>query len=144
MRIDHQESGISYEITEERGGFKLVNSCTNRPYFFKESYEALWLAIELIRNSSFDNLTEDDLKEIYKSSRVALSSVPKSLIAMLRREKISRTYYDQIFLELLSLHRSGKESVLISNKTNFIVHHELGHLIRNFVGSKSSLPVDKV
>jgi hypothetical protein len=140
MRITHEESGTVYEITEQKGSFTLTDSSSERSYSFKESYEALWCAIELIRNSSFDKLKEDDLKEISKYAQVSLSSIPKSLIAMLKREKINRTYYDQTFLKLLSSYRIAIKTVVISNKTNFIVYHELAHLVRGFTGTKLSIP----
>jgi hypothetical protein len=140
MRIIHEESGAVYEITEQKGNFTLMDSSTGRSYAFKESYEALWCAIELIRNSSFDKLNEDDLKEISKHAQVTLSSIPKSLISMLKREKINRTYYDQTFLKLLTSYRSAKETVVVSNKTNFSICHELAHIVRGFTGTKLSIP----
>jgi hypothetical protein len=64
-------------------------------------------------------------------------------MATLKREKISRTYYDQIFLKLLSSYRTGTESVLVSNKTNFIVYHELAHMIRSIMGVRLSVTAVK-
>lgn len=144
MTVHHEESKTVYDITEHESNYKLVDSSTNRTYFFKESYEAVWFVIELIRNSSFDKLSEDDLKEITKRSHLDLPVIPKSLIAMLKREKISRTYYDQIFLKLLSQYRAGVDSITVSNKTNFIVNHEVGHLVRNITGAKPSFPSVKI
>jgi dsRNA-specific ribonuclease len=144
MRINHEESGAVYEIREQKGSFTLTDSSTGRSSVFKESYEALWGAIELIRNSSLDKLNEDDLKVISKHAQVALSSIPKSLIPALKREKINRTYYDQTFLKLLSSYRGGKETIVVSNKTNFIVHHELAHLVRAFMGTKLTIPTARI
>lgn len=142
MRISHAESGTTYQITEEKGTIVLLDSSTNRSYTFKEYYEALWCAIELIRNSSFDQLNDLDLSEVCKRAHISLDTLPRSVMTTLKREKISRTYYDQIFLKLLSSYRAGSETVLVSNKTNFIVYHELAHMIRSIMGVR--LPVTAV
>jgi hypothetical protein len=140
MRIRHDESGNVYEITEEKGGFKLLDSRTNRAHTFKEAYEAIWMAIEIIRNTSFDFVGDDDLEHITKRAHLNTSSLPKSLLSSLKREKINRTYYDQIFLKILSHYRSGHEEVVVSNKTNFIVDYEITFLVRKSLGVNLSIP----
>jgi hypothetical protein len=143
MQISHAESGTTYQITEQNGSVVLLDSSTNRSYSFKEYYEALWCAIELTRISSFDLLNDLDLIELCKRSHISLDTLPKSVMATLKREKINRTYYDQIFLKLLSSYRAGSESVLVSNKTNFIVYHELAHMIRGIMGVRISMTAVK-
>ncbi|MBT1696748.1 hypothetical protein KK083_07675 [Fulvivirgaceae bacterium PWU4] len=140
MRVSHEESGIFYDILEEKGNFRLIDSSTNRSYNFKEAYEALWATIELMRNLSFDILAEMQLQEIMKRSHVSLSSIPRSVLQVLKKEKISRTHYDQIFLRLLSQYRSGIQAIAFSNKTNFIIDHEVMFLLRKFSGLSLSVP----
>lgn len=140
MRVSHEESGIFYDIVEEKGNFRLIDSSTNRSYNFKEAYEALWATIELMRNLSFDILAEMQLQEIMKRSHVSLSSIPRSVLQVLKKEKISRTHYDQIFLRLLSQYRSGIQAIAFSNKTNFIIDHEVMFLLRKFSGLSLSVP----
>lgn len=134
MRVSHEESGIFYDILEEKGNFRLIDSSTNRSYNFKEAYEALWATIELMRNLSFEILPEMQLQEIMKRSHVSLSTIPRSALQVLKKEKISRTHYDQIFLRLLSQYRSGIQAIAFSNKTNFIIDHEVMFLLRKFSG----------
>lgn len=141
MRVSHEESGIFYDIIEERGSFKLVDSSTHRSYHFKEAYEALWAAIELMRNNSFDMLADLHFQEIMRRSHISWSSaMPRSVLALLKKEKISRTYYDQIFLKLLTQYRSGTKSVAVSNKTNFVVDHEIAFLLRKFSTASLAIP----
>jgi hypothetical protein len=140
MRVSHEESGIFYDIIEERGNVKLVDSSTNRSYNFKEAYEALWAAIEMMRNVSFDLLADIQIQEIMKRSHVSLSVVPRSVLGVLKKEKISRTYYDQIFLKLLTQYRSGRQAIAFSNKTNFIIDHEISFLLRKFPGIGLAIP----
>jgi len=135
MKVSHQESGILYEITEENGAVKLLDFSTSKSYTFKEAYEAIWMTIELIRNHSFDFIIEDDLNKIAQRAHLSLSGIPRSLIALLKREKINRTYYDQFFLKMLSLYRSGNEAIAVSNKTNFIIDHEISFLLRRSFAS---------
>jgi hypothetical protein len=144
MRIVHVEGNVSYQVTEQKSGVTLLDSSTNRSHTFKETYEALWCTIELIRNTSFDRLSEEEIHDMCKRSQLTINTVPKSLLTMLRREKISRTHYDQIFLKLLSAYRAGTEQVQLSNKTNFIIYHELVHLLRDVMRPKLGAPVVKV
>ena len=137
MRIYHEESNVYYEITEQKGVYKLVDSKTSRMYTFKESYEAIWQAIELIRINSFDVLSEDDLSAIWKAFRFTIP-FPKTLLGNLKREKVNRTYYDQVFMKVLSQYRSGAEVIQLKNNSNFSIQHELVHLIRQMMGSKVS------
>lgn len=140
MKIKHNESGNVYEIIEAKGGFKLIDSGVNRAYTFKEAYEAIWAAIELIRNISFDSISDARFLQIAKRSHVAISLSPKSVMSSIKKEKIIRTYYDQIFLKILSQYRSGQETVVVSNETNFSVSHELSFLIRKSIGANLSIP----
>jgi hypothetical protein len=140
MRVSHEESGIFYDIIEESGNFRLIDSSTNRSYNFKESYEALWATIELMRNTSFEILADLHLQEIMKRSHLSLTTIPRSVLALLKKEKISRTYYDQIFLRLLTQYRSGTRAIAFSNKTNFVVDHEIAFLLRKFSGAGLSIP----
>src|SRR5688572_21010594 len=98
MKIRHDESGNVYEIIEEQNGFRLLESSTNRSYTFKEAYEAIWMAIEIIRNSSLQSLAEAHLQTITKRAKLDIST-PKSLLSSIKKEKIIRTYYDQLFLK---------------------------------------------
>jgi hypothetical protein len=143
MKIYHEESNVYYEIAEQKGGYKLVDSKTNRIYSFKESYEAIWQAIELIRINSFDILTEDDLSTLWKAFRFTIP-FPKTLLSSLKREKVNRTYYDQVFMKMLSQFRSGAEVIHLKNNSNFSIQHELVHLIRQAMGSKVSNPAVQV
>lgn len=140
MRVSHEESGIFYDILEEKGNFRLIDSSTNRSYNFKEAYEALWATIELMRNLSFEILADMQLQEIMKRSHVSLSAIPRSVLQVLKKEKISRTHYDQIFLRLLSQYRSGIQAIAFSNKTNFIIDHEVAFLLRKFSGLSLGVP----
>lgn len=140
MRVSHEESGIFYEILEDKGSFRLIDSSTNRSYIFKEAYEALWATIELMRNLSFEVLAEMQLQEIMKRSHVSLSAIPKSVLQVLKKEKISRPHYDQIFLRLLSQYRSGIKAIAFSNKTNFVIDHEIVFLLRKFSSLGLSVP----
>lgn len=139
MKIYHEESNVYYEIAEEKGGYKLVDLKTSRTYSFKESYEAIWQAIELIRTNCFDILSEDDLSAIWKTFRFALP-FPKTLLSTLKREKVNRTYYDQIFMKVLSQFRSGTDLIHLNDASHFSIHHELVHLIRQAMGVKTANP----
>ena len=140
MKIYHEEGAVVYEISELKDGYKLHDTRNNKVHSYKESYEAIWSAIELIRNSSLDLLTEEDLKMTAQKLQLNLNSIPKALLTQLKKEKISHTYYDQIFLKLLTSYRCGHPEISVSNKTNFIIQHELQFLIRKMVGSKLSIP----
>jgi hypothetical protein len=144
MRICHVESDIFYDITEDKERYKLHDSHTSHTYHFKEAYEAIWMAVELTRNMSFDMLTNDALSSIVKRSSSQLNTAPKAMIAMLKKEKINRTYYDQVFLKLLSQFRSGQQTFIISNKTNFSVEHEVAFLVRKMSGVSLSIPAIRV
>ena len=139
MRIHHQETGFFYEITEQNDNYKLFESASNRYHTFKEAYEGIWYAIEQIRNISLDKIEEDHFTEIAKRSNLSLASISKSLTVHLKKEKISRTYYDQLFLKLLSHFRGGIDSVTVSNKTNFVIDHEVAFLFRKSLGTGSVL-----
>ena len=141
MRVSHEESGIFYDILEEKGTFRLIDSSTNRSYNFKEAYEALWATIELMRNLSFEFLADMQLQEIMKRSHVSLSTIPRSALQVLKKEKISRPHYDQIFLRLLSQYRSGIKDIAFSNKTNFMIDHEVIFLLRKFSAISFRAPV---
>lgn len=134
MRIRHEETGVEYEISENNGNFRLHDSATNRSYSFNEAYEAIWMTIEIIRNSSLESLAEDHLQTITKRAHLNTSAVPKALLSSLKKEKINRTYYDQLFLKILSCYRNGHTDVVISNKTNFVLDHELNFLLRKSLG----------
>lgn len=140
MKISHLESGSLLEITEKNGNFRLHDSNTNRSQFFKESYEAIWHAIELIRNISFDYLNTNHLLDIATRSRIPEKVISPSIVPTLKKEKIIRTYYDQIFLKLLSFYRSGNDVFTVSNKSNFIIDHEIVSLLRSTAGIKYTLP----
>jgi hypothetical protein len=130
MKITHQESNFFYDIIEQSRSVKLIDSATNRAYYFKESYEAIWCLIELVRNTSIDHISDNDLKEIASRAHLSLNEVTKSRVAAFKKEKIDHTYYDQVFLKLLSQYRSGADTFTLSNKTNFSIQHEMIHLIR--------------
>jgi hypothetical protein len=140
----HDESGNVYEIIEDRGSFKLLDYNDGHSYMFKEAYEAIWAAIEIIRNLSLDSITDDHLLQIVKRAHVALTSSPRSVMSAIKREKMIRTYYDQIFLKILSQYRSGNETIMVSNKTNFFVDHEITSLIRKSLGVNLSIPDYKI
>jgi hypothetical protein len=140
MRIRHDENGDVYEIIEVKGSFKLLDLSNNRSYIFKEAYEAIWMAIEIIRNSTIESLAEEHLSTITRRAKLDKHATPKSLLASIKREKIIRTYYDQIFLKILSQYRSGHETVVVSNKTNFVVDHEVGFLLRKSLGINLTIP----
>jgi hypothetical protein len=144
MRICHEESDIFYEVTEDNDGYKLHDSHTDRIYHFKEAYEAIWMAVELTRNTSFDMLTDVEVSNIVKRSPTQVDAAPKAVMAILRKEKINRTYYDQVFLKLLSQFRSGRQTFIISNKTNFSVEHEIAFLERRISGHSFSIPTVRV
>ena len=140
MKINHLESGSVFEITEQKGTFKLHDSTTNKSHFFRESYEAIWHSIELIRNISFEYLHPGHLLEIARRSRIPEHAISPSLVPALKKEKIIRTYYDQIFLKLLSFYRSGQDLFTVSNQSNFIIDHEVTTLLKTTVGLKLSVP----
>lgn len=140
MKICHEESGVIYEISELKEGYELKDSRNNRTYTFKESYEAIWFVIELIRSSSLEKLTEHDVAAILQKSQVTVETVPKSLMTQLKKEKITHTYYDQLFLKLLTSYRCGHPEITVSNKTNFILSHELHFIVRKLAGVKLSIP----
>lgn len=140
MRIRHEETGIEYEISENNGNFRLYDPATNRSYTFKEAYEAIWMTIEIIRNSSLESLAEDHLQTITKRAHLNTSAVPKALLSTLKKEKINRTYYDQLFLKILSSYRNGQNNVVVSNKTNFVLDHELNFLLRKSLGVNLFIP----
>jgi hypothetical protein len=136
MKIYHDESNVCYEIAEQKGGYKLVDLKTNRTYSFKESYEAIWYAIELLRMSSFDTLREEDLSPIWNACRFSIP-FPKTLLNAVKREKVNRTYYDQVFMRVLTQFRSGVQEIHLTNNSNFSIQHELTHLIRQTMGQKA-------
>ena len=140
MKICHTESGNIYEITELKDSYKLFDSSNNKSHTFKESYEAIWFAIELIRGTSFDILTDEALNGIVRKAQLPIPFLPKSIVGQLKKEKISHTYYDQVFLKLLTSYRCGHQEIAVSNQTNFDVQHELVHLVRKLVGAKLSIP----
>ncbi len=140
MKITHLESGRLFEITEQDDNVRLHDSSTNRTHFFKESYDAIWHAIEQIRNISFESISPNHLLEIARRSRIPEKVVSPSLVNVLKKEKIIRTYYDQIFLKLLSFYRSGQELFTLSNKNNFIIDHEIVSLLRTTAGVKLTTP----
>jgi hypothetical protein len=140
MRIRHEENGNVYEISEGKGGFTLLDLSTNRSYNFKESYEAIWMVIETIRNTSLESLAEEHLSSITRQAKLKNTSSSKSLLSSIKREKIVRTYYDQLFLKILSQYRSGQETVVVSNKTNLIVDHEVSFLLRKSLGVNLAIP----
>ena len=139
MKINHLESGSFFEITEQKGTYRLHDSSTNKSHFFKESYEAIWHSIELIRNISFEYLSPTHLVDIAKRSRIPEQAISPALVPALKKEKIIRTYYDQIFLKLLSFYRSGHELFTVSNQSNFIIDHEVVSLLRTTGGVKLSV-----
>src|SRR5687767_6380235 len=100
MKIYHEQSKVFYEVNEQKDAFKLLDSRSNKTYTFKESYEAIWCAIELIRQASFEAMTDEDLKKLVHKAQVPEERVSKNLILALRKEKINHTYYDQVFLKL--------------------------------------------
>jgi hypothetical protein len=136
MKIYYDESNVYYEIAEQKAGYKLVDSKTNRIYSFKESYEAIWHAIELIRVNCFDILNDNDLSAIWKTFRFTIP-FPKTMLSTLKREKVNRTYYDQVFMKVLSQYRSGVEVIHLNSTSNFSIQHELVHLIRVTMGVKA-------
>ena len=140
MKIYHEQSKLFYEVTEEKDAFKLLDSRTGKLYTFKESYEAIWFAIELIRQVSFEALTDDELKKLVQKAQVPAEKVSRNLVLALRKEKINHTYYDQIFLKLLTSYRCGHEEVKVCNNTNFVVHHELAYMLRKTVGTRLAIP----
>lgn len=140
MRIKHHESGNVYEIVEDKGLFKLPDLKIDHAYTFKEAYEAVWAAIEIIRNISFNSLSDDDLFVIAKRAHITVSSPLKSIKSLIKKERIIRTYYDQIFLIILSHYRSERESIVVSNKTNFNIDHEITFLMRKSEGVSLSIP----
>ncbi len=140
MKITHKESGAVYEITQQKESFKLHDYGTERSYYFKESYDAIWHVIELTRNISFDFLDDENLKEIARRAHLTLETVPKSLMSSIKKETLNRTYYDQIFMKLLTNYRAGMDEVVLSNKTNFVVDHEVGNLLKSAMGIRLSIP----
>jgi hypothetical protein len=143
MKIYHEQSKVFYEVTEEKDAFKLLDSRTGKLYTFKESYEAIWCAIELIRQMSFEALTDDELKQLVQRAQVPAEKVSRNLVLALRKEKINHTYYDQIFLKLLTSYRCGHEEVKVCNNTNFVVLHELAYMLRRTVGTRLAIPTVK-
>jgi hypothetical protein len=143
MKICHTESGNVYEITEQKESYKLFDSKNNKSYSFKESYEAIWFTIELIRGVSFDILSDENLNTLVRKAQLPIPSLPKSVIQQLKKEKISHTYYDQVFLKLLTAYRCGHQEINVSNQTNFDVQHELIHMVRKLLGAKLSIPTIK-
>lgn len=137
MKIYHDESNVCYEIAEQKGGYRLVDSKTNRIYSFKEYYEAIWHAIELIRVNSFEILREEDLSPIWNACRFTIP-FPKTLLGTVKREKVNRSYYDQVFMKILSQFRSGVSEIHLKNNSNFSIQHELTHLIRQTMGAKAA------
>jgi hypothetical protein len=137
MKIVHQESNSFFEITEHSKSVKLLDSATNRAYYFKESYEAIWFVIELIRNTSIDFLSNEDLKQIALQSHTP-EELSKSKLAVFKKEKVNHTYYDQVFLKLLSHYRSGSDTFVLGNKTNFSIHYEMVYLVRQSLSNQSS------
>lgn len=135
MKIYHDESNVCYEIAEQKGGYKLVDSKTSRTYSFKESYEAIWHAIELMRIHCFEVLREEDLSSIWRACRFTIP-FPASLLNTLKREKVNRSYYDQVFMKVLSQFRGGVPEIHMNNNSNFSIQHELVHLMRQSVGVK--------
>src|SRR5687767_13665905 len=119
MKIYHAESGNVYEITEQKDSFKLFDSKNNKSHSFKESYEAIWFAIELIRGTSLDALTEENLNAVISKLQLKIASLPKTMVPQLKKEKINHTYYDQVFLKLLTSYRCGHQEITVSNQTNF-------------------------
>jgi hypothetical protein len=144
MKIYHEQSKVFYEVTEEKAAFRLVDSRTNKTYSFKESYAAIWFAIELIRQASFEALSDEELKQLIRKAQLPEEKVSRNMVLALRKEKINHTYYDQIFLKLLTAYRCGHEEVKVCNNTNFVVHHELAFMLRKTVGTKLSIPSFKV
>lgn len=140
MKIIHFESGNIFEITDHQVNFRLFDSGANRSYLFKESYEAIWHAIELIRNLSYDLMTPAHFNDIAKHAHVPAEAINPSVIAALKKENIVRTYYDQLFLKLLSSYRQGTDSMTLSNRTNFIIDHEVASLLRTSTGSSFTIP----
>jgi hypothetical protein len=138
MKIIQQDSNFSYDIVEHSRSVKLVDAVTNRAYYFRESYEAIWFLIELVRNTSIDHISDGDLKEIASRARVSVDEVTKSRMAAFKKEKIDHTYYDQVFLKLLSQYRSGADTFTLSNKMNFSVQYEMVHLIRQSASRRLS------
>lgn len=144
MKIYHEQSKVFYDVNEQKDAFKLLDSRSNKTYTFKESYEAIWFAIELIRQASFEAITDEDLRKLVHKAQVPAERVSKNLILALRKEKINHTYYDQVFLKLLTSYRCGHEEVKVCNKTNFVVDHELAFMIRKTVGTKLTIPSVKI
>jgi hypothetical protein len=144
MKIYHEQSKVFYEVTEEKDAFRLVDSRTSKTYSFKESYAAIWFAIELIRQASFEAMTDEELKQLVQKAQVPAEKVSKNLILALRKEKINHTYYDQIFLKLLTSYRCGHEEVKVCNNTNFVVQHELAFMLRKTIGTKLTIPTVRV
>jgi hypothetical protein len=138
MKIVHQESNVFYEITEHSKSVKLLDPATNRAYYFKESYEAIWFLIELIRNTSIDYLSNENLKEIAVQLHSSPEQISKSRLAAFKKEKVNHTYYDQVFLKLLSQYRSGADTFILSNKTNFSIHYEVVYLVRQSLTKKGA------
>ena len=135
MKIYHDESNVCYEIEEQKGGYKLVDSKTSRIYSFRESYEAIWQVIELMRTHCFEILREEDLSIIWHALRFTIP-FPKSLLSSLKREKVNRSYYDQVFIKVLSQFRGGVAEIHMNNNSNFSIQHELVHLMRQSLGLK--------
>jgi hypothetical protein len=144
MKIYHEESKVFYEVNEQNDAFKLLDSKSNKTYTFKESYEAIWFAIELIRQASFDALSDEDLKRLVKKAQVPEDRISKNLILTLKKERINHTYYDQVFLKLLTSYRCGHEEVKVCNKSNFVIDHELAFMIRKTVGTRLAIPSVKI
>jgi hypothetical protein len=134
MKIYQEESKVYYEIEEQKSGIKLFDSKSNRTYIFKESYEALWQAIELMRYSWFENLSEENLSDLSRHFHFS-TPLTKNVLPSLKKEKVNRSYYDQVFMKLLSQYRSGKEEVRM-NASHFMIHLEVIHLLKKVLGMK--------
>jgi hypothetical protein len=142
MKITLEQSS-SFEITEDHGTFTLLDSSNQRKYSFKESYEAVWFAIEIIRNLSFDTLSEHALERAAKMVNTSLPQIPRALLSSIKRERINKTYYDQVFLKILSQLRSGAAVLSLESKADFVLH-ELVHLLRKSLDPKQATPAFSV
>ncbi len=141
MKIHHLESGVILEVREEGDRFLFCDSRTNRAHAYKGSHEAIWMAIEVIRNVSYDLVSKDDLTAIAAQNQVGVGKITSSTVQSLRNEAPLTTYYDHIFLKLLSSFRTGAAEFALSNKTNFVIEQEAIALLRARAGTRLIVPL---